>query len=259
MFFYLSKIFAAFFFPYPLFFAICLVAAWRLPRSRFRLLFRLGLFALYLVSINPVSGWLIGQLEEQYPARTLADAGPADAIVVLGGMSDPLTGISIDDRPEFLGSADRIFAGEDLWRFGQSYQQQPVLLLSGGSGLLMQTGGSESEILSRWLQRRNISVTIEPHSRNTAENAIETAKIARARGWQRVIVVTSGFHMPRSVGCFRAAMPEIELVPFPVDFYRSRIFPGPEALFPAPSALAVSSMAIKECIGLVAYRLRGYI
>lgn len=260
MFFYLSKIFAGFFFPYPLFLILCAFAALRLPPSRFRMLFRVGLFALYLVSINPVSGFLIGSLEEQYPARAVESLAPpateaADAIVVLAGMIDPLSAPPGADRPELLGSADRIFAGEDLLRA----KAAPELVLSGGSGLLLQSGGSEALILQRWLARRGVPLTVEAHSRNTAENAIETAKLARAKGWRKIVLVTSGFHMPRSVACFRKAAPELELVVFPVDFYRSRIFPGPEAFFPAPSALSVSSMAVKEYIGLLAYRLRGYI
>ncbi|MCR9140985.1 MAG: YdcF family protein [bacterium] len=257
MFFYLSKIFAGFLFPYPLFFVLCAVAAYRLPRSRFRLVFRTGLFALYLLSINPVSGLLIGALEEQYPARSVTDLQPgsADAIVVLAGMVDPLSSPPGSDRPELLGSADRIFAGEELWRVNAA----PELMISGGSGLLLQTGGSEALILQEWLTRRGTPISVEAASRNTAENAIETAKLAREKGWRRIILVSSGFHLPRSVACFRKAAPELELIPFPVDFYRSRIFPGPEGLFPAPSGLSVSSMAIKEYIGLIAYWLRGYI
>lgn len=256
MFFYLSKIFAGLFFPYPLFFVLCVIAAWRLPRSRFRLLFRVGLFALYCLSINPVSGLLIGILEEQYKPRAIqADQRAADAIVVLAGMIDPLSSPEGSNRPEFLGSADRIFAGEELW----SAKAAPELLISGGSGLMLQTGGSEALILQEWLAKRGTPITVEADSRNTAENAIETAKLARTNDWKRIILVTSGFHMPRSVACFRKAAPELAIIPFPVDFYRSRLFPGPEAFFPAPSALSVSSMAIKEYIGLLAYWLRGYI
>ncbi|MEQ9365497.1 MAG: YdcF family protein, partial [Leptospirales bacterium] len=223
MFFYLSKIFTGLFFPYPLFFALCIVAAWRLPRSRFRLLFRAALFALYMLSINSVSGALIGALEEQYPALAVADIprGEADAIVVLAGMVDPLSAPPGADRPELLGSADRILAGEELWRA----RAAPELVISGGSGLMMQTGGSEALILQKWLARRGTPMTVEADSRNTAENAIETAKIARAKSWRRIILVTSGFHMPRSVACFRRVAPELELVVFPVDFYRSRVFP----------------------------------
>ena len=253
MFFYLSKIFAGFFFPYPLFFLLAVFVAVRMQRSRLRLAFRLALFALYLLSINPISGWLIGQLEERYAYRELHTLPQADAIVVLAGMLDPLTGVS--DRPEFLGSADRIFAGEELLRKNKA----PVLLISGGSGLMMQTGESEAVILQRWLNERGVPVQIEAHSRNTAENAIETAKLAQQNEWRRILLVTSAFHMPRSVACFRKAAPNLQIETVPVDYYRSRIFPGPEGLFPAPSALSVSTMAMKEYIGLFAYWLRGYI
>ena len=142
MFFYLSKIFAGFFFPYPLFVLLSLIAAWRLKRSKFRALFRVAVVAVFLLSLNSVSGWLIGGLEEQYAYRATEElAADSDAIIVLAGMIDPLTGI--DDRPEFLGSADRIFAGEELLRA----RKAPELIVSGGSGLILQTGTSEAVIL----------------------------------------------------------------------------------------------------------------
>lgn len=254
MFFYLSKILAGLLFPYPLFLLLCVFAAFRLRRGWFRRGFVFALLGITLASTNKVSGWLIQPLEEAYPRRTLAEAPTADAIVVLGGMIDPLTGYT--DPPEFLSSVDRILTGESALRAGRA----PTLLISGGSGLLLQRGEKEGTLLRRWLLERGWpaeKILAESASRNTAENAIETAKLARERNWRRVILVTSAFHMPRAAGCFRKA--GLDFYALPTDYYRSRIPPGPEGWSPAPSALLMSTVALKEYIGLAAYWLADYI
>lgn len=51
---------------------------------------------------------------------------------------------------------------------------------------------------------------------NTVGNARETAEWARSRGYESLIVVTADYHMPRSMLELRAAMPNVELYPYPV-------------------------------------------
>jgi len=254
MFFYISKIFSTFLFPYPLFLLVCCFAAFRLPRGRFRRIFTLTLVGILLLSSSYVSGRLIGFLEDRYPHQRIEQQEPADAVVVLAGMVNSLTGYT--DRPEFLASVDRILAGEDLLRAGRARR----LMISGGSGLIMQTGESEAIILERWLRAKGFPahlLVIEASSRNTGENAVESAKIIKEKGWKRVILVTSAFHMPRSMLCFRKA--GVEASAFPVDYYRHKLFAGPEALFPSITGLRLSTIAIKEYIGIVAYWMKGFI
>ncbi len=251
MFFYASKILSLFLFPYPLFLLVCLVALFRLPRGRFHRVFAFAFGSLVLLSTSLVSGALVGFLEDRHAHVSIDKLERADVVVVLSGMVNPLTGYT--DRPEFLESADRILAGEEILRSGHA----GALLISGGSGLMLQTGESEAIILRRWLLARGWPaerVLAEETSRNTAENAEFTARILARRGWKRVILVTSAFHMPRSVFCFREA--GIEPVPFPVDYYRHRVFAGPEALVPSIHSLRLATTALKEYLGFVAYWLR---
>ena len=51
---------------------------------------------------------------------------------------------------------------------------------------------------------------------DTRGNAEETAKWAREHNYRSLIVVTTSYHMPRSLAEFSAEMPDVKLVPFPV-------------------------------------------
>ncbi len=253
MFFYISKIFTILFFPFPLFVFLSIIAAWKLKKSAYRYVFIAATALIYLLSSNFISGALMRHLESAYPEKIPAEVENADAIVVLSGMINPLTG---KRNPEFMSGVDRILAGVKLFRA----RKAPLIVISGGSGLILQRGESEALILKRWLIEQGIpekNIIAEESSRNTAENAQSTAKIAQDRGWGRIILVTSAFHMPRSMGCFTKV--GLNAVPYPVDYYVLDEFPGPEALFPTETGLSLSTTAIKEYIGIAAYRMRGYL
>jgi uncharacterized SAM-binding protein YcdF (DUF218 family) len=111
----------------------------------------------------------------------------ADAIVVLGCPRSP----RLDRRLE---------RGIELWRRGAA----PVIVLSGGGG------GSEPEALV--MQRVAIAggvpetaLLVEPRSRDTLDNARETARLLQARGWGRIVLVSDRTHLPRAALLFRLA------------------------------------------------------
>ena len=254
MFFYLSKLVSMFLFPLPLFFIVSSIAIYKLPKGRSRRLVALALLSLALLSSKFVSDELMLVLEDQHPYRTQETIPRADVAVVLAGMVNSLTGKK--DRPEFISSADRILLAADLLRQGRI----DTILISGGTGLISQAGESEAKILRRWLLKqgfRKEQILIEPDSRNTAENAMETAKLAHKQEWKKILLITSAFHMPRSVLCFQKV--GMEVIPIPTDYYTLRVFPGPEAFVPTPGGLTLSTMALKEYLGIIAYWLRGYI
>lgn len=61
---------------------------------------------------------------------------------------------------------------------------------------------------------------------NTVGNADETRRWAEALGYDRLIVVTASYHMPRSLAELARAMPNIELIPHPVapDVLRRKVW-----------------------------------
>jgi uncharacterized SAM-binding protein YcdF (DUF218 family) len=96
-------------------------------------------------------------------------------------------------------------------------------------------------------------VNMETRSRTTAENALYSAALLKPKRSERWLLLTSALHMPRAVGCFRAAGFQVE--PYPMEF-RMPLHPF-AAFAPGSEALTLLDKAAKEWIGLVAYRLMG--
>ena len=95
-------------------------------------------------------------------------------------------------------------------------------------------------------------VRFEDGSGNTCEGARATRELVQPGPGERWLLVTSSFHLPRAVGCFRAA--EWEVVPYPTDYRRA-----PRAFhLGLVDNLEDLDLAAHEWLGLVYYRLRGY-
>ncbi len=116
-----------------------------------------------------------------------------DVIVVLGAAVGPPGGPSAALRRRVAEGVRRLEAGA-----------APVLLLSGGKG-----GGvpSEAEVMRDLALAAGVAeerLVLETESRSTLENARCSARIMRARGWRRALVVTDAVHLPRALMAFRA-------------------------------------------------------
>jgi len=156
-------------------------------------------------------------------------------------------------EPEFEAPVDRVLRAFELLRAGRA---RNVLL---SAGLVDPQPGDvpESDRLAAKLVQWGIApgqVVVEASSRNTRENAIESSRIAAARGWKTLLVVTSAAHAPRALGCFRAVGLEPDLLP--VDF-RAGDGRG-EGWLPRAAVLSRSTDALRELAGRVVYRVAGY-
>jgi len=255
MFFYAAKLISMVIFPLPLFLIVTALFLSLSPRFRWKRLYVVFFALFWMVSTPALSQFLIRSLENDFPSTPVAGVDPADAIVLLGGMILPQKS---SERPEFDTAADRLFAAEELLHA----KKAPLLLISGGTGLVIQdVARPEAELLAEWLVRRNghpLPLLVESRSRNTAENALYSASLLiEKRDKKRIILVTSAFHMERALRCFRKV--GFTVVPFPVDYRSFDFIPGPEFFLPGPDALQNTTIALKEYLGLVAYRIKGYI
>jgi uncharacterized SAM-binding protein YcdF (DUF218 family) len=132
-----------------------------------------------------------------------------------------------------------------------------MVLLSGGNIDAQPGDVPEADRLAARLVAWGVppaQVVAEGTSRNTRENAIESSRIAAARGWHTLLVVTSAVHMPRALGCFRAVGLEPDALP--VD-RRAGDGKG-QGWLPRAVALARSTDALRELSGRAVYRIAGY-
>lgn len=90
------------------------------------------------------------------------------------------------------------------------------------------------------------AILLEESSRNTRQNASESAALLKARGIRRILLVTSATHMDRALGHFREA--GLEVTPAPADFQNMGIVDARRWL-PNADALAQSARSLKEWVG----------
>ena len=205
---------------------------------------------LYALSIVPVAEALLLPLEDWYPPLDQSKPYHADYIVVLGG------GVVIHS-PEYANAT--VLAPEPLKRMDYAidlHQRLGIPLLFSGGGS-PRGGSSEAEAYRQYCLKRGLPSTvlfIEPRSRNTDENAAETRRIYHPK---RIILVTSAYHILRSVRIF--SQHGMDSIPAPTDYKVQRANYAILDFFPDKSALYLSAVAIKEYIGLLFYITKSYV
>jgi uncharacterized SAM-binding protein YcdF (DUF218 family) len=214
-----------------------------------------GLAALFLLiaGLSPLPVLIALPLEERFPAF-VDDGAPVTGIIVLGGAIE--TRLSADRGQLLLNdAAERQVAMADLAR----RYPQSRLVFTGGSGSLAGSKASESEIVGRYADTMGLPRTrliLEDRSRNTRENARFTADMVKPQPGERWLLVTSAWHMPRAIGCFREA--GFGVTAYPVDYRTGGWGDVLHVNAFASEGLALLDIVTKEWFGLVAYRLSGY-
>ena len=224
----------------------------------------LGLFAFAVIWLwgwsTPIVSYALDRsLSSRYafqPAETLP---AADAIVLLGGGYHPNP--RAPSHPDMDATVDRIWHAARLYQAGKA----PVIVVSAGHrwgrwrpdrpkpadaarALLLSLGVPDSAIV------------IEGRSRTTRQNALYTAEIAAERGIREVLLTTSAWHMPRAEATFRRV--ELTVIPAATDYLpRSLRLSRASGLLwfiPTVGGLSVSSRSLREYLGLLVYRARGW-
>lgn len=201
----------------------------------------------YLLTTSLVADALLGSLESRYaPPEMVA----GDVIIMLGGGATSDTP-DIHGQGNLSGSAaNRLLTVARL----QKKLQVPVIL-SGGQ--VYADSGREAVIAQRMLLElgvREDQVLIEDRSLNTKQNAQLVYKILTEKQYTQPILVTSAFHMERSVLNFRKE--NVSVVPFPADYMvnRENAFYF-NKLAPSAGALENSCIFFREWLGILAAKL----
>ncbi|NMB62761.1 MAG: YdcF family protein [Chloroflexi bacterium] len=260
MFILLSKFLPLLVYPLGLSLLLLLIALFFIGKKKnLKWLIALILLLLWAASTAPVANAFARSLEWQY--RPLTDIPTADAIVVLGGGTEPA--IPPRRSVEINSAGDRVFAAARLYREGKA----PVLILSGGNiDWLSNNASTPADQMADMLSFLGVpssALILENTSQNTYENALHTKAIMEEKGFDQVLLVTSAIHMPRSVSLFEKQ--GVSVIPVPVDYSVVENTTAPSTLdiilglLPSAGNLSTTTNALKEYLGIWMYTLQGWI
>jgi len=222
----------------------------------------IGAILLLAVGLSPLGNALILPLEDRFPRADLSTPSEPAGIIILGGAENRLVG-GARGAPTLNEAGERLLEGAILAR---KFPGAKVAFSGGEAGILYKSD-SEAEGAAALLTQLGVErerLILEANARDTFENAVYLKKelggqnalgkgaLGKDKRW---LLITSAYHMPRSIGAFRQAGFDVE--PWPVD-YRTR---GP-ADFAKPfdkvsEGLRRVDTATREWVGLLAYWLTG--
>lgn len=217
----------------------------------------IGTLALLLLlcgalTVTPLPNTILAALERRFPQPDLSKLPKVDGIIVLGGAVD--TNRSGDFNSLVVtDAAERLLALSDL---GRRYPAAKLVMTGGSANIDGEGALREADLVrDKFLPMVGMDparVIFERESRNTDENARFSAALVKPQPGEVWLLVTSAYHMPRSVGIFRhQGWP---VVPYPVDYGSSLDSP---ITFDLLSGMQSFYWGSREWIGLVYYRLLG--
>jgi len=219
-----------------------------------RRLLVISVLLLAVFGFSPLGNLMLYPLEQRFPPWD-ASAGAPDGIIVLGGPVDPDLSAA-HHAPAVTSAPDRMITAAALARRYPNAR----LVYTGGSARLISNDAKEADYAADIFESLGIAksrLIMERLSRNTAENAAFTKDLVKPKAGERWLLVTSAFHMPRSVGLFRKVGFSVE--PCPVDWRVG----GREDLLNftnvAGDGLGRTDTAVREWLDLAAYRMTGRI
>lgn len=176
-----------------------------------------------------------------------------DGIIVLGGAIDA-------ENSQARGSLEMDSSAERVVTMLQLARRFPAacIVFSGGSSNLIEEPVSEAPIAGDLLEdfgTPRSRIVLESESRTTAENATFTRNLVSPKPGERWLLVTSAFHMPRSIGAFRKAGFDVEA--YPVDWRTRGWVDGLAPFATLAAGLARTDVAVHEWIGLITYWVTG--
>lgn len=194
----------------------------------------------------------------EMPFTRYEDLKTYDAGIVMGGI---VTYNDEHNRIQFLRGADRLFQAIDLYKMGKIKK----IIFTGGSGFILYPEFKEGALVKKYVMRLGIpenDFLVESESRNTRENALFTKQLLDRENIKGdLLLITSAFHMRRSLACFNKVnvFPE----PYCTDSYvrdenKPRVFDLESLLIPSVEPLLEWTNFIHEMVGYVIYKMVGY-
>lgn len=229
---------------------LALVLAFLRWRRCSRALLALALTVLLAVGCGPLPSWLLVQLQSDYAAQPPMAWGQRNAIVLLG--AGTIRVVDTGKVEAELFAYGRIDKAAALYRqcrqaSGPAARQCKVLVSGGDARGL---GPSEAAIYASNLQRLGVDAAdllFEPRSMNTWQNAQFSGPLLKAYAADRVLLVSSGFHLRRGMLYF--AHFGIHATPVRADYVS-----GVLSWWPLSYNFAMTDLALHEYVGIARYR-----
>lgn len=254
MFYFLSKTFDVLLMPLTMAFIAIIYATLIKNRKRSRWVVGITLFLLYMVSSPIFVNFLLKYWE---PKKYNADNGYEVAAVLTGGM---VKRYDYNSKHIWLGkSGDRAVQAFELYKSGKIKK----IIISGGSISLLGNKyiNSENDGIRQYLIHSGVrpeDIIQESQSKNTRDNAVNTARILRQQfKINKCILITSAFHMPRAVQCFKKV--NVDVSAFPAHYLQENYELWIDKFFPSEQALVAFYYLWHEIVGFTVYKLIGYI
>lgn len=228
---------------------LALLLLWIGARRSAGLLLLLAIGWLWLCSTAVSADWLMGRLEQEYRPKALSVTPEADAILVLGGATRGDTHMS--SLGDLNQQSDRLVHAVSLYKAGRA----PRIVLSGGS---RPGGRPEAQLMREILEVMGVpaeAMLTEEASRDTYENARFSQTVLAGKGVNRILLVTSAYHMRRAEALFRAS--GFDVVPAPTDYQRLVAPPLVPRWLPTADDLERTTRALHEHVGFWVYVVRG--
>ncbi|MCG6533894.1 MAG: envelope biogenesis factor ElyC [Syntrophales bacterium LBB04] len=216
-----------------------------------------GVIMLALLGYGSFSDLLLIPLERQYPPLMMESATgglsssdsihSAKWIVLLGGGHTANPGIPVTSQ----------ISNESLTRLVECVRIHRLIagskiILSGGA---VYDSSSEARTFAKVAAILNVNardIVLDDVSRDTEEQAQNIRSIV---GQDRIILVTSAYHMPRSMAIFNKA--GLKPIPAPTNhLVKDRQMNAPEDFYPSPMGLLKAEHAMHEYLGLLWFNMR---
>jgi uncharacterized SAM-binding protein YcdF (DUF218 family) len=210
---------------------------------------------LVICGLSPLGNYLLYPLESRFPPWDAGAGAAPDGIIILGASIEADLSAA-HGTPVVRSAPDWIIAAAAL---AHRYPNARIVF-SGGSANLISTDAREADFAGAIFESLGIAksrLTMERQSRNTLENAQFSKALVAPKAGERWLLVTSAFHMPRSIGLFRKAGFAVEA--YPVDWRvggRGDLMSFSNVIL---DGLGRTEVAVREWIGLIAYRATGKI
>jgi len=257
VFFAVSKLLTALTQPLTWVLLLMVLALWRGRRQPARGRGLLWTSVLLLVALGwmPLPDLLLRRLELAQPVP----AAPADpqweryaGVVVLGGALEHAYLRSGNGQVALNAAGERMNMAVAL---ALAHPRLKVLF-TGGDGTLLRQTESEADAARQYFQEMGLSadrLLLEGRSRTTYENARYSAELPGVDIHRPWLLVTSGWHMPRSLATFRSL--GWDVTPYTVDYRTGSATPWTQ--YAMAASLGHWQIALHETLGLWAYRWSG--